>query len=287
MANLVQRLSSSSVLIAVVLTTLFWFPLWAFAVVVTLFIAMALHEFFTMVRRRGILVHRPLGITLGVVFSGLVAWRSLIAPGHMHAPFVGEGATVLNWAWDIFWPVTLVILFLRQFTRRNTFEALSGLATTLFGLAYIAFLFSYLYYIRAYKAEEGVWLVLFFILVTKMGDVGALVTGKWLGRHILMQRISPRKTVEGFVGGVIVSAATAGLSHPMVARLHGSLWGGFALGLVLGVAAQIGDLAESLIKRDCQVKDSGNLFPGLGGMLDVLDSLLFTAPLFYGFLIYG
>ena len=130
-------------------------------------------------------------------------------------------------------------------------------------------------------------MVLFFILVTKMGDVGALVTGKWLGRHILMQRISPRKTVEGFVGGVVVSAATAGLCHPMVARLHGSLWGGFVLGLVLGVAAQIGDLAESLIKRDCQVKDSGNLFPGLGGMLDVLDSLLFTAPLFYGFLIYG
>ena len=73
----------------------------------------------------------------------------------------------------------------------------------------------------------------------------------------------------------------------MVARLHGSLWGGFALGLALGIVGQIGDFAESLIKRDCQVKDSGTLFPGLGGMLDVLDSLLLAAPLFYGFLIYG
>lgn len=287
MANLVQRLSSSFVLVTVVLVTLFWLPLWAFAIVVTLFIGIALHEFFTIVRHRGILVHRPLGVTLGVIFSGLVAWRSVIQPSQVLAPFIGEGATLLNWAWDIFWPVTIVIIFLRQFTRQNTFEAMSGLATTLFGLAYIAGLFTYLYYIRVFKAQEGVWLVVFLILVTKMGDAGALVTGKLLGRHTLMQRISPRKTVEGFVGGVIVSAATAALANSMVVRLHSSLWGGFALGFVLGVVAQIGDLAESLIKRDCQVKDSGTRFPGLGGALDVLDSLLLTAPLFYGFLIYG
>ncbi len=287
MANLVQRLSSSFILITAVLITLFWLPLWTFAAVVTLLIGVALHEFFTIVRHRGILVHRPLGVILGVIFSGLVAWRSIIQPTQVMAPLIGEGATLLNWAWDIFWPVTIVIIFLRQFTRQNTFEAMSGLATTLFGLAYIAGLFTYLYYIRVFKAQEGVWLVVFLILVTKMGDAGALVTGKLLGRHTLMQRISPQKTVEGFVGGVIVSAATAALANSMVVRLHNSLWGGFALGLVLGVVAQIGDLAESLIKRDCQVKDSGTLFPGLGGVLDVLDSLLFTAPLFYGFLIYG
>jgi len=273
--------------VAIVLSTLFWFRLWVFALVVTGFIAVALYEFFTMVRHRGILVHRLLSVGLGVVFTGLVAWRSLVEPGHVAAPVTGQGATMLSWAWDIFWPATIVIIFLRQFTRQNTFEALSGLATTLFGLAYIGGLLSYLFYIRTFKAEEGAWLILFLILVTKMGDVGAFALGNLMGRHTLMARISPRKTIEGFVGGALMSAATAALAHPMVARLHGSSINGFFLGLFLGLFGQLGDLAESLIKRDCQVKDSGQLFAGLGGILDVLDSLIFTAPLFYAYLIYG
>jgi phosphatidate cytidylyltransferase len=287
MTNLAHRLASSAILILLVLGALFWFPLWAFALVVIGFIAVALYEFFTMVRHRGILVHRPLSVGLGVVFTALVAWRSLVEPGHVAAPLLDESATMLNWSWDIFWPATIVIIFLRQFTRQNTFEALSGLATTLFGLAYISGLLSYLFYIRAFKHGEGAWLILFLILVTKMGDVGAFAFGNLMGRHALVARISPRKTVEGFVGAMLVSAFTATLAHSMVARFNGSALTGFVVGLFLGVCGQLGDLAESLIKRDCQVKDSGQLLPGLGGVLDVLDSLLFTAPLFYGILIYG
>jgi len=286
MKDLLRRLATSAILIALVLASLFVFPVWVFALVLLTFITLALYEFFTMVRQRGILVHRPLGILLGVIFTGLVAWRSLGISGHLAVPIAGEGATVLTWGWDIFWPVTIVIIFLRQFTRQNTFETLSGLATTLFGLAYIPGLLSYLFYLRTFKEQDGTWLVLFLILVTKMGDAGAFGLGKLMGRHTLLARISPRKTVEGFVGGVLVSAVTAALAAPMVVRLHGSVLSGFAVGLVLGLVGQLGDLAESLIKRDCQVKDSSVLLPGLGGTLDVLDSILFTAPLFYGLLIY-
>ncbi|MBI3087771.1 MAG: phosphatidate cytidylyltransferase [Candidatus Omnitrophica bacterium] len=284
--NLPQRLLSSAILIGLVLGTLFVFPLWVFALVVGTFISVALHEFFTMVRQRGILVHRPLSVGLGVVFTALVAWRSLGEPGYLPALVPAEGATLLSWAWDIFWPLTIVIIFLRQFTRQNTFEALSGLATTLFGLAYIAGLLSYLFYIRTFRPHDGAWLLLFLILVTKMGDAGAFGIGNLIGRHTLLPRISPRKTIEGFVGGVLLSALTATLATPMVGQLHGSRLAGCLVGLILGLYGQLGDLAESLIKRDCQVKDSGRLLPGLGGVLDVLDSLIFTAPLFYGFLIY-
>ncbi|MBI3320057.1 MAG: phosphatidate cytidylyltransferase, partial [Candidatus Omnitrophica bacterium] len=202
MKNLLQRLMSSAVLIALVLATLMLFPLWTFALVVTAFVAVALYEFFTMIRQRGILVHRPLCIALGVIFTGLVAWRSMVQPGHLPVSILDERATMLNWAWDIFWPATVVLIFLRQFTRQNTFEALSGLATTLFGLAYISGLLSYLFYLRTFKSQDGAWLVLFLILVTKMGDAGAFVLGRLMGRHTLMERISPRKTVEGFLGGV-------------------------------------------------------------------------------------
>lgn len=283
--NLVQRLLTSAALIGLVLGTLFWFPLWMFAAVVVSFVAMALYEFFTMIRHRGILVHRPLSIGLGVVFSLLVAWRSMIEPGLLNPPGWGD-VTVFGWAWDVFWPLTIVVIFLRQFTRQNTFEALSGLATTLFGLAYIAGLFSYLFYIRTFKGFDGAWLVFYLILVTKMGDAGAFAIGNLFGKHTLVARISPRKTVEGFIGGVLVSAAVGALAAPLIDRLSGSLLAGLAVGLVLGIFGQLGDLAESLIKRDCQIKDSGALLPGLGGILDVIDSLLFTAPLFYGLLIY-
>jgi len=287
MHDLPQRLASSAAVITLIVCTIFWWPLWAFALVLMGFIAVALYEFFTMVRHRGILVHRPLTIALGLAFTALVAWRSLVEPGYVAAPLLSEEATVINWAWDIFWPATIVIIFFRQFLRQNTFEALSGMATTLFGLAYIAVLLSYLFYIRAFKTHEGAWLVFFLILVTKMGDVGAFLVGKLWGRRVLMPRISPRKTVEGFLGAMGFSGLTAAAVHPMVGHLHGSPLYGFFLGLGLGFFGQVGDLAESLIKRDCQVKDSSALLPGLGGVLDVVDSLVFTTPLFYGFLIYG
>ncbi len=285
--NLCLRVCSGTVLVVLVLWTLCFAPLWVFSLVVIIFAALALFEFFTMVRHRGILIHRALGVGLGIVFMSLVAWRSLGERGQ--APFFlfGPNATMLNWSWDIFWPATIVIIFLRQFTRQNTFEALSGLATTLFGLAYIAGLFSYIFYIRAFAPDQGAWLVLFLILVTKMSDVGAFAVGNVAGRHALVSRISPRKTVEGFVGGVTFSGVTAWVAVGMVPRLAGRPAAAVLLGMFLGVCSQLGDLAESLIKRDCQIKDSGRFFPGMGGVLDVLDSLLFTAPIFYGFLIYG
>jgi len=238
------------------------------------------------------LVHRPLSIGLGMVFTALVAWRSIVEPGLVPTPILGPGATVLSWMWDVFWPATIVIIFIRQFTRENTFEALGGLATTLFGLAYIAALFSYVFYLRTMDPQRGAWLVLFLIVVTKMGDVGAYATGSVIGRHTLVPRISPRKTVEGLGGAVVASAVTALLAAPLLGqqRIFGQLPSpalSAAVGVILGAVGQLGDLAESLLKRDCQVKDTGSLLPGLGGVLDVIDSLLFTAPLFYGILIYG
>ena len=293
MKNLASRLGSSAVLIGLVIATLFYFPLWTYALVICGFVTAALYEFFTMVRHRGILVHRPLNVGLGVVFTILVAWRSMVEPGLVPTPILGQGATAISWMWDIFWPATIVIIFIRQFTRKNTFEALGGLATTLFGLAYIAALFSYFFYIRTTKnPDQGAWLVFYLILVTKMGDVGAYAVGNLLGRHTLVPRISPKKTIEGFVGAVVLSTVTAVLAQPLLGQQK--IFGQPAspllsviLGIILGICGQLGDLAESLLKRDCQVKDTGKLMPGLGGVLDVIDSLLFTAPVLYGIFIYG
>ncbi len=284
--NLVFRLGSSAILITSILATLFWLPLWCYAMVVTAFVAAGLYEFFTMIRHRGILVNRPLGIALGVLFCALVAWRSMVEPGLLPLAVGSTESAMISWMWDVFWPFAIISLCVRQILRGNTFEALSGMSTTLFGLAYIAALFSYFFYIRALDSSQGAELILYLLLVTKMGDAGAYTVGNLLGRHPLVPRISPRKTIEGFVGAILVSGATAVVAQPLLGRPMPPI-PSVCLGMFLGLFGQIGDLAESLIKRDCQIKDTSRLLPGLGGILDVIDSLLFTAPLFYAVLIYG
>ena len=284
--NLLRRLGSSGLLICAVLFILFKLPVWVFSVVVSCFVMAGLFEFFTMIRNRGILVNRPLGLLLGVLFCALVTWHSFVDGGLITPPIGGTGATLMNWLWDVFWPFAIISLCIRQVTRGNTFEAISGMATTLFGLAYIGALFSYFFYIRALEPEQGAERILYLLLVTKIGDVGAYAIGNLMGRHAFVPRISPRKTIEGFIGAILTSGVVAVAAQPLLGRPLAPV-PSFLLGVFLGLFGQLGDLAESLIKRDCQVKDTGTLMPGLGGILDVVDSLLFTAPLFYAFLIFG
>ncbi len=128
----------------------------------------------------------------------------------------------------------------------------------------------------------GLAALLTMIIVTKSTDAGAYFTGKAIGRHKLIPRLSPGKTVEGSLGGLVVSTLVAAVClkflFPVVTSTnHPPLWLAFVLGPSLGIAGMVGDLAESLVKRACGAKDSGNLLPGLGGVWDVTDSLIFAA----------
>jgi phosphatidate cytidylyltransferase len=125
---------------------------------------------------------------------------------------------------------------------------------------------------------HGAWMFLGIIAIVKAADVGAYTTGRLIGQHKLIPWLSPGKTVEGFFGGLVFSAAIGVL----VAHLRGdmALVAGAALGLALGAVGQLGDLLESLLKRDAGVKDSGHV-PGFGGVLDLLDSPLLAAPVAY------
>ena len=125
----------------------------------------------------------------------------------------------------------------------------------------------------------------FLILVTKSSDVGAYLWGKKFGRTRLLKRVSPKKSLEGAVGGFFTILGV-GIIFSFFMGTN-TFWGfleKFFLVIILAMVAQLGDLFESLIKRDCQVKDSGKLLPGMGGIMDVMDSLIFTAPTFYLYL---
>ena len=122
------------------------------------------------------------------------------------------------------------------------------------------------------------------IFVPKCCDIGAYFTGRFLGRHLMSPVLSPKKTWEGAAGGVLVAIiASIGIDRlrPTVA---GGIFGAAVLGLALAVAGILGDLAESLIKRDCIQKDASHILPGFGGVLDIVDSILFAAPVGYWWL---
>ena len=124
----------------------------------------------------------------------------------------------------------------------------------------------------------------FLVLVTKMGDIGAYLVGSAFGKHSLIPRISPNKTVEGSIGGVVASVIVSlimayGMDiHTLIDR---GILATIAFGIVVAVASQVGDLTESLIKRSADTKDSGDLLPSFGGVLDLIDSFLVAAPVAY------
>lgn len=259
------RLLSSLILIAItVLAVVFK---WMFITVICLLTAGGLYEFFYMVKKKDVPIYSYTGLFIG-----------LLIPISIFTHFE------LTKNWELLFIVVgfLLILFL-QFARQDNRNAILGLSTTLFGVLYVSWFFSFLVKIRfLLPGIDGMKLVGFIILVTKAGDTGALLVGSRFGKHSLLPKVSPNKSVEGAIGSLLISAVVALLAKDLLpAQANFPHWQVFLMGAFFGCLGQLGDLSESLIKRDCGVKDSGRFLPGMGGVLDVIDSLLFAAPAFY------
>ena len=185
-------------------------------------------------------------------------------------------------------PYSIIVLimglfFLKLISKQPLNASVEEISNTLFGVLYISFLLSYVIFIR--KDEAGRQLIFMLVLIIWLGDTLAYYVGTLAGKHPLAPSISPGKTIEGAIGGLLGSFGGALLAHywfyPSI-----SIANSFLLGLVVGMAGQVGDLCESMLKRNLKVKDSGFLVPGHGGLLDRLDSILFSAPVFYYFHLY-
>jgi len=187
----------------------------------------------------------------------------------------------------------LLTMFARQmFARLRHDEPLQTMAYTLFGLLYVLWLFNFttkILYLTPRSSSgmiSGQFYCLYLIAVTKFSDMGAYLTGSAFGKHLMVSQISAKKTWEGFFGALVFALfCSLMLFKLMPGHLSILNWThATVLGLLLGFAAVIGDLAESILKRSTGVKDSGNFLPGIGGALDLIDSLLFTAPLLFFYL---
>lgn len=157
-----------------------------------------------------------------------------------------------------------------------------GLMTTVFGLSHMA-------YLMALPAAGnpnggGDALLLYLVLLTELNDIGQYISGKTFGRRKVIPKVSPKKTIEGLAGGVVTTIVLAWLLAPWLTPLTAPE--SIAAGLIIGLFGFVGDVTVSAVKRDIGVKDSGSMLPGHGGVLDRLDSLTYTAPLFLHFLRY-
>ncbi|MDD3233828.1 MAG: phosphatidate cytidylyltransferase [Candidatus Omnitrophota bacterium] len=241
---------------------------WVCGLAVTFIVAAALREFFGMLEKKGLKIYKRFGILVGAVIPFSIMLRFELTRG-----------------WELFFLAAgLLTLIILQFSRRDNSGAIVDISVTIFGIIYIAWFLSFLIKIR--YMEGGLGLIVVLLLIAKGGDIGAYLIGRRFGRTPLLPRISPRKSVEGAAGGLLFSAA-AGTVGGMLLKLPMTFPQLLFIGISLGILAQLGDLSESLVKRDCQVKDSGNFFPGMGGILDVVDSLIFTAPVFYFYLTFN
>jgi len=257
-----KRLIPFFILSVIAVFSVIYYPLCG--LVVTLIIIIGLYEFFYMVEKKGVQLFKILGLLVGAFIPITIYFRLPVREGLQF----------------LFVVIGIFVLFLLELTKKDTQESVLSISATVFGVIYISWCLSFL--IRIRQLPEGALLTGFLVLVTKSSDVGAYLWGKKFGKTSLIKRISPKKSLEGAICGFFTSICVGIIFCFFIETIN--FWEKFFVVIILAVISQLGDLFESLIKRDCRVKDSGKLLWGMGGILDVIDSLIFTAPTFYLYL---
>jgi phosphatidate cytidylyltransferase len=241
-----------------------------FLVLIIFIVGLGLFEFYRMLSVKGFPCWGWIGITCGIVLP--VAF-------YVDHAFHREG--IVNQA--IVSVIVVLSFMVGLFRRQDIGIAAQCIAFTLLGVFYVGWLLSYVLLLRL--LIDGPYYVFYIFGVVWLGDAAALVVGTLMGRHKLAPSISPRKTIEGAVGGLLGSLCGAILGGLWLIS-HFSLRQCLAVGCMLAVLGQLGDFSESLLKRSAGVKDSGVLIPGHGGILDKVDGILFGAPALYYYILY-
>jgi len=261
LANLARRVGTALVALPALLAAIFLGPPWLGVAVVAAALAVGLYEFSALLQARGI---RPMRHVAFLLAAAL--FLDVVSPGWLPVPFAPLGA-----------------LLLLTFTlwRGADFESVTAAAATLLGAVYLGALGGTIAALRVLPpAEDGAWRLVLLLGIQVFSDSLAFFVGHAFGRRRLAPSVSPGKSIEGalggLVGGVLGAFAVRQMGLPGLPALHAAF-----LGLAVAAMGIVGDLDESLMKRWAGVKDSGTLFPGHGGMLDRLDSLLFGAPVLY------
>ena len=257
----------AAVLMAPAFLVIAWRGEWYFVLLVNAIAMIGTVEFCRMLTAKGLRPQRALALAAAVVLP----WLTYLRGG----AYAEMGLVV----------VVLGILTAQLFRRDD--DALVHIASSLLAVVYVSWLASYLVRLRQLPLAagdpyvQGFNAVCFVLLVTWLADTGAYVIGSLLGRHKLAPHISPAKSVEGAIGGLVFAVVAGAVAAPWWLQGRSLPLVGAALGALAAACGLAGDLVESRLKRDARVKDSSSAIPGHGGALDRFDSVLFTTPLLY------
>jgi phosphatidate cytidylyltransferase len=223
-------------------------------------------EFAALARSTGHNVFLPITVPVSILIAG---W-----------PYISQMVCVTNMLWYVIGTAFVVCLIMFYQARVYGVSGVIGnCGANLFAIAYLGFLCSFIVLLRV---EYGAWSLLMFVFTIKSADIGAYAVGSMIGRHKFSPNISPGKTWEGMAGAVALAAIVGSLfAHfcGIIPTVYGAIFGA-----IFAFIGQLGDLAESMLKRDAQQKDSSHTVPGFGGILDVIDSPLVAAPFAFAYL---
>ena len=277
MKNLMVRTLSGLVLVAVFVGAVLGSQ-WSFGALLLLILVGGQTEFYKLARETGLSPQRWMGLAVGVL---LFALNFIVFRQFSRSVTDEAGGAVLYLL--LYIGLLLPTLFVCELFRRSA-TPLANLGATLLGVLYVAVPLSLLLYVPV-LAGDGVWrpeTVLCYIFIIWANDVFAYLVGMTFGRHRLCERLSPKKSWEGFFGGLAGAVAT-GLAAAYALDANYWVWGGLAL--VASLSGVAGDLVEAMFKREAGVKDSGQVIPGHGGVLDRFDALLLSAPYVFLYLL--
>lgn len=301
-----QRVITAIILVPLVLLAVFKAPIWLYALIIALLALLCTHEYLNIAEAHNLKPLRMLTYIavaavigdyyLSIVIRGLrpsnvTGWQMLRDPVHQYAILLVLVSAI---------PFVLLVAAMKTEDLR---QALPSAAVSYIAVPYVGITLGFLLFTRV-LIPDGAFAVLYFLLVVWCGDIFAYYVGRAVGRHHLAPRISPKKSWEGaaasIVGSMIVGTLLLVYNGPVADRLfewkllsggsvlanrpapaHNAIWTAILVSVSINIAAQLGDLVESMMKRGGDIKDSGTLLPGHGGVLDRIDALLLASPVLW------
>jgi len=263
--NFLKRTATTIIGVSLAFLTIFWkgFP---FFIIITIIALLGLKELYSIAHKQGYKPSYILGSILILYFIFISIY---------------DVYNLNYYIKNIIITFFIIILFVIQLFKKDFSKVLNEMSITISGSVYLGYLLSFILKIK--DLTNGDYYLISLLIITWSNDIGAYLVGTKFGKNKLFPKISPKKTIEGSIGGTIFSiVSTFALKNWLNLTFNELIF----LGLTISIIAQLGDLFESVLKRGSGIKDSGTLIPGQGGILDCLDSLIFTAPVFYYYIVF-